>query len=132
MAETAFAPSGRPAMPVARMDFSYWNGWPVLAKWGGDLVLGLTYFPLFWLALMSISERPLSGIPFPLSFANYRALAADFQWLPPLLGSLLIAAIVAVTCMIVATMVGRAIPHMRHPGLAVLIVVLPLFVPGMS
>jgi len=35
--------------------------------------IGLIYYPLFWLALMSISDRPLSGIPFPLSTENYVA-----------------------------------------------------------
>jgi ABC-type spermidine/putrescine transport system permease subunit II len=110
----------------------YWRGWPVLAKWGGYVVLGLTYFPLLWLALLSISERPLSGIPYPLSFANYRALGADSQWVPAFTASLIIATLVSIVCMVFATLVGRAIPHLRRPGSVVLIAVLPLFVPGMS
>jgi ABC-type spermidine/putrescine transport system permease subunit II len=130
MAGLAFAPSKRRLPPGTPL--SYWAGWPTLAKWGGYLVLGLTYFPLFWLALLSISQRPLSGIPYPISFANYQALADDSQWLSPLLASLAIAAIVAVVCMTVATSIGRAIPHLRRPGAVVAIAVLPLFVPGMS
>jgi ABC-type spermidine/putrescine transport system permease subunit II len=111
---------------------SYWRGWPALATWGGYAVLSLTYFPLLWLALLSISERPLSGIPYPLSLANYRALGADSQWVPAFTASLIIATLVAVVCMVFATIVGRAIPHLRRPGGVVLIAVLPLFVPGMS
>jgi len=115
-----------------RLGFSYWSGWPWLAKWGGYLVLGLTYFPLLWLAVLSVSERPLSGIPYPLSLANYRALVDDSQWAGPLAASLILAALVAVICMMVAALVGRAIPHVRYPGAVVMVVVLPLFVPGMS
>jgi ABC-type spermidine/putrescine transport system permease subunit II len=117
---------------AARPSASYWPGWAWLAKWAGYAVLGLTYFPLFWLALLSISERPLSGIPYPISFHNYTALAAEPQWVPPFLSSLLIATIVAVICMVIATMVGRAIPHLKRPGGVVLTAILPLFVPGMS
>src|SRR5438874_5819119 len=132
MADTAFVGPVEGAVPATRLDFTYWPGWPQLAKWGGYLVLGLTYFPLLWLAILSISERPLSGIPYPLSLANYRALLAESQWLGPLTASLVLAALVAVICMTVATLVGRAIPHVRHPGAVVIVAVLPLFVPGMS
>lgn len=111
---------------------SYWRGWPWLAKWGGYAVLVLTYFPLAWLALLSISQRPLSGIPYPLSFANYQSLADDPQWVKPLAASLVMASLVAVLCMVVATIVGRAIPQLARPGGVVLIAILPLFVPGMS
>lgn len=112
--------------------WSYWGGWRVLAKWGGLILLTLIYFPLFWLALMSISERPLSGIPFPISFRNYLALVEDTQWTGPFLASLAIAAVVGLLSMVLATLVGRAIPKSRHPGTIVLLAVLPLFVPGMS
>jgi ABC-type spermidine/putrescine transport system permease subunit II len=132
MAELSVGLGGGFRAQAARPSFSYWRGWPWLAKWGGWLVLALTYFPLFWLALMSISERPLSGIPFPLSFANYRALADDPEWVTPFMASLVMALAVALICMVIATLVGRAIPHLRRPGRVVLVAVLPLFVPGMS
>jgi ABC-type spermidine/putrescine transport system permease subunit II len=103
-----------------------------MAKWGGLILLALIYFPLFWLALMSISERPLSGIPFPISFRNYLALVEDTQWMGPFAASLAIAAVVGLLSMVLATLVGRAIPKSRHPGTIVLLAVLPLFVPGMS
>lgn len=112
--------------------WSYWGGWRVLAKWGGLILLALIYFPLFWLALMSISERPLSGIPFPISFRNYLALVEDSRWTGPFAASLAIAAVVGLLSMVLATLVGRAIPKSRHPGTIVLLAVLPLFVPGMS
>lgn len=112
--------------------WSYWRGWPALAKWGGLVITALIYFPLAWLALMSISERPLSGIPFPLSLANYVALAEDTRWVKPFAASLVMGAVVGILSMIVATLLGRAIPRSRHPGTIVLFAVVPLFVPGMS
>jgi ABC-type spermidine/putrescine transport system permease subunit II len=129
MASIAVAQHSKPDVVPG---LSYWRGWSALAKWGGYAVLSLTYLPLLWLALLSISERPLSGIPYPLSLANYRALGADSQWVPAFTASLIIATLVAIVCMVFATLVGRAIPHLRRPGGVVLIAVLPLFVPGMS
>jgi len=121
-----------PAAPAVRRGPSYWQGWPKLAKWAGYGVLALTYFPLVWLALMSISERPLSGIPYPLSLENYAALFEDRRWAEPFGISVLLALGVGLICMIVATAVGRAIPQLRRPGGVVLLAVLPLFVPGMT
>ena len=113
-------------------DWLYWSGWARLAKWGGFLLIGLIYFPLFWLALMSISERPLSGIPFPISFENYSALLEDRRWMPPFGASLVLATIVGLVSAVVATFVGRAIPKSNRSGTVVLLALLPLFVPGMS
>jgi ABC-type spermidine/putrescine transport system permease subunit II len=116
----------------SRSDWRYWSGWIGIAKWGGLVFIGLIYFPLFWLALMSISDRPLSGIPFPLSSENYVALFRDTRWLGPFLASIVVGLIVALVCTVVATLVGRAIPILRRPGPVVLLTLLPLFVPGMS
>lgn len=112
--------------------WSYCSCWRTLAKWGGMLMLVSIYFPLAWLALMSISERSLSGIPLPFSLAHYRALFSDLRWLPPFGASILIATVVGLVCAVVATLVGRALPHARRPGSLLLIFILPLFVPGMS
>jgi ABC-type spermidine/putrescine transport system permease subunit II len=121
-----------PAAARQQSEWLYWSGWARLAKWGGFLLIGLIYFPLFWLALMSISERPLSGIPFPISLENYRALLADRRWMPPFGASLVLAGIVGLVSAIVATFVGRAIPKSNRSGTVVLLALLPLFVPGMS
>ena len=113
-------------------DWSYSAVWPALGKWGGYGLLFLIYFPLAWLALMSISERPLSGVPLPLTFAHYAALFSDTRWVEPFEASIVIALLVGSTCAVVATAVGRAMPSIKRPGAALLLCVLPLFVPGMS
>jgi ABC-type spermidine/putrescine transport system permease subunit II len=95
-------------------------------------VLGLIYFPLLWLALMSISARPLSGLPFPFSSANYVALFQDGDWLAPFGVSVLIAIGVGLVTAVTATLVGRALPHSKRSGTLVLLAILPLFIPGMS
>jgi ABC-type spermidine/putrescine transport system permease subunit II len=115
-----------------RGDWRYWPGWAGFAKWGGFVLIGLIYFPLFWLALMSISDKPLSGIPYPLSLENYAALFEDLRWVEPFTASLVLGGVVAIVCALVATFVGRAVPLLRKPGRVVLIALLPLFVPGMS
>ena len=112
--------------------WSYWSGWIALSKWGGLVLLGLVYFPLVWLAVLSFSANPLSGIPYPLTLGNYRALMAETGWVQPFVISLVIATIVGLISALVATFVGRAIPRARRPGTIVLLAMLPLFIPGMS
>lgn len=113
-------------------DWSYWRAWSSLAKWAGLILLFLIYFPLAWLAVMSVSERPLSGVPLPLTLDHYRALFSDTRWVGPFEASLVLALLVGIVCAVVATLVGRALPSSRRPGTALLLCVLPLFVPGMS
>lgn len=108
------------------------NGWKVFAKACGIFAIALTYAPLIWLAVMSFSSRPLSGVPYPLSLEHYRALTRNPAWLEPFASSIIIGALVAIVCMILATAVGRAIPRARRPGGLVLFAIIPLFVPGMS
>jgi ABC-type spermidine/putrescine transport system permease subunit II len=121
---------GRPASRLGNLDS--WHGWPRVAKGLGYAVLVLTYLPLLWLALLSFSVRPLSGIAYPFSLEHYQALAADTAWALPLAKSVLLAFLVAFTCMVVAAAVGRAIPRLRRPRGVILFAVLPLFVPGMT
>ncbi|WP_027350755.1 ABC transporter permease [Halotalea alkalilenta] len=118
--------------PRVHQRWSYWKGWPLLGKGIGALMLLLIYFPLLWLALMSISERPLSGIPLPLSLAHYTALWQDTRWIGPFGASLAMALLIGVLCAVCATYVGRALPLTRRPGRLMLLLVLPLFIPGMS
>jgi ABC-type spermidine/putrescine transport system permease subunit II len=109
-----------------------WPHWPLVAMLGGLLVIVLTYVPILWLAVMSFSQRPLSGIPYPLTLEHYASLAADPQWVAPFWQSTVLGLVVGLTCMVVATAVGRAIPRMPRPGGVVLIALLPLFVPGLT
>ena len=110
-----------------------WTVWPSTAKWLGFIVIILMYIPLVWLAVMSFSDRPLSGIPYPLTSEHYRELLGEFnKWGEPLYESVILGLIVAVVCMVVATAVGRAIPRLRKPGGVLLVALLPLFVPGLT
>lgn len=109
-----------------------WSGWPAVAKTAGFGAITLIYIPLVWLAIMSFSDSPLSGMPYPLGLGNYLALADDPRWLPPLQLSIVLSLAVAIVCMVVATMLGRAITRMRRPGGVLLLTLLPLFVPGLT
>jgi ABC-type spermidine/putrescine transport system permease subunit II len=97
----------------------------------GCLGILLMYGPVTWLALMSISERPLTGKPGPFTLIWYEKLFADLRWLDPLLTSLGIATIVSILCMITATAVGRTLPHIGRTGAWLLMMFLVvLFIPG--
>ncbi|MCB8881302.1 ABC transporter permease subunit [Acidisoma cellulosilytica] len=112
--------------------WSYARIWPGLAKWSGWGLLILIYAPLAWLALLSFSTRPLSGIPYPLSLTNYAALVHTPGWTGPFLISLGIALLVGLITAVIACFVGRAIPRSPRAGTIVLIALLPLFIPGVS
>lgn len=109
-----------------------------MLRWGkafaiafGCLGVLLMYGPVLWLALMSVSERPLTGTPGPFTLAWYDKLFADLRWLDPLMTSIGIAAIVSILCMIAATAVGRTLPHIGRTGAWLLLLFLiVLFVPG--
>lgn len=138
MSERAPSPAATavPAYAPAAASFwrsvAAWRGWLGLAKWLGLAVIILTYAPLVWLAVMSFSGRPLSGIPYPLTLQHYDSLIEDTRWVEPLIDSVIMGLIVAAACMVVATAVGRAIPRMRRPGGVLLIALTPLFVPGLT
>jgi len=116
----------------ATLELSYHPVWKGLGKWLGFAMLALIYFPLLWLVLLSVSRDPLSGIPGPFSLQHYRALFASGDWHGPMLASVGIALIVGLVSAVTATIVGRAVPTMAHPGRALMMFVLPLFVPGMT
>lgn len=102
-----------------------------LAVLFGSAAILLIYAPMIWLGVMSVSERPLSGLPYPLSGQWYDDLFRDVdKWLPPLELSIVIGLIVALCCMVAATMVGRALPRLKRRGGVILLFLLPLFVPG--
>lgn len=98
----------------------------------GYLWVTLIYIPIVWLAVMSVSSRPLTGVPYPLSLEWYDALfGGDMRWLPPLERSLVLGLIVSVLCMISATMVGRVLPQLRRRGGLLAAYLAPLFVPAL-
>ncbi|GAB4067625.1 ABC transporter permease subunit [Ancylobacter sonchi] len=120
------------AAPSARRRLSTSPRWTTLAKGAGVFAIVMIYIPLVWLAVMSFTANPLAGIPYPLTFQNYATLFADARWRPPLYTSLLMSAGVAVVCMALSTLVGRALTRMARPGASLLLVLMPLFVPGLT
>lgn len=122
--------SGGGALWMHRL--SGWSGWGSLAMWLGFVALGLIYVPLTWLAVMSFSAEPLSGIPYPLTLEHYASLFADSKWVVPFWKSIGLGICVSLICMVVATALGRAVSRMRRPGGVILIALLPLFVPGLT
>ncbi|MCM2476384.1 ABC transporter permease subunit [Rhizobium sp. CG5] len=106
--------------------------WASLAKGLGILAIVMIYIPLVWLAVMSFTANPLSGIPYPLTFSNYALLIGDVRWRAPLWTSIFMSLGVALVCMILSTLVGRALTRMARPGGPLLLTLLPLFVPGLT
>lgn len=115
-----------------KLEMSFRPVWKSVGKWLGIVMLGLIYFPLLWLVLLSISRDPLSGIPGAFSLTHYKSLFDSDAWHMPMAASLAIATIVGLVSAVTATIIGRAVPQMRNPGRILAVFVLPLFVPGMS
>lgn len=101
-------------------------------KWGGMLTLTAIYFALAWLALMSVNRDPMSGIPDGFTLDHYRELFSSGRWVEPMLASLAIGLLVGLTVMVIATLVGRAVPRSPIAGRVVLWSLIPLFVPGIA
>ena len=98
----------------------------------GYVWLSLIYIPIVWLAVMSVSSRPLTGVPYPLSLEWYDALfSGNLRWWNPLERSLVLGVVVSILCMVAATMVGRALPQLRRRGGLLAAYLAPLFVPGL-
>ena len=113
------------AQPAGRVGF-----WTRLTISWGYTAIFLIYAPIFWLAVMSFSERPLTGLPWPLTGSWYAKLYEDRGWVEPIELSLMIALIVALLCMLASTLVGRSLPALRRSGWILFAFLLPLFVPG--
>ena len=96
----------------------------------GYVLIGVLYAPILWLAVMSVSAEPLSGIPGPFSGEWYRRLFRSTGWVDPLWMSLGVAATVGMVCTAAATLVGRSLPHVRRRGTVLVCTLVPLFVPG--
>ncbi len=106
--------------------------WTGVAIALGSGALALIYGPLLWLGVMSFSAEPLSGRPYPLTFAHYDALLSNDKWHVPFLKSVLLGLAVALACMVVGTFLARALVRMRRPGGVLFVALLPLFVPGLT
>jgi ABC-type spermidine/putrescine transport system permease subunit II len=96
----------------------------------GLVVVALTYVPLVGLALLSFSDRPMSGLPYPVTLRWYERLVADTRWIQPIEMSILIGLAVAVASTALSVVVGRALPRMRERGAILTIFLMTLFVPG--
>src|SRR5262245_28513415 len=103
--------SNRPR-PV-REPYRRWRTLTVVLGYGA---IFLIYAPIFWLAVLSFSERPLTGVPWPWTGEWYARLYTDRRWVEPIETSVLLAVVVAVLCMVAATLVGRTMPRLRRRG----------------
>ena len=112
--------------------FAVPRAWQLFGKWAGLVTLGLIYFALVWLAVMSFSRDPMSGIPTGITIEHYAELFAGTRWLMPLIASLAIGVLVGLFVMVVATVVGRVAPRSPIVGRIVLLSLLPLFIPGIA
>src|SRR5262245_11351115 len=91
----------------------------------GLLVLVLSYFPLLGLAVLSFSDQPMSGLPYPFTLAWYRHLLEDTRWVGPVRTSLVISTAVGIAAMLLATMMGRIIPRLQRSGAVLSAFILP-------
>jgi ABC-type spermidine/putrescine transport system permease subunit II len=97
----------------------------------GYTMMFLIYAPIIWLAVLSFSARPLTGLPWPLSLRWYDELfAGDLPWLEPMRQSVLIGIVVAVLTTGAATGVGRVLPRLRRRIPLLLSYLSVLFLPG--
>ena len=103
---------------------------PVLLA-GGFAITALIYAPVLWLAVLSVSNNPLSGLADGFTIRWYDQLELDRSWRLPVLRSLQVAVVVSALCVTGAVLVGRTLPRLRR-GRALLAVLflLPLGVPG--
>ena len=102
----------------------------LLCAASGYLMVVLIYAPIVWLAVLSFSDDPLSGVPRSFTTRHYGRLFSDVRWAEPLQLSLGLALGVGLGCMLMATLVGRALPRARARGSMLVGALLPLFLPG--
>ena len=106
--------------------------WNTVAVALGCMALLLIYGPLIWLGVMSFSAEPLSGKPYPLTFAHYGLLFANDKWHAPFIKSVVLGLAVALACMVIGTLLARALVRLKRPGSVLFLALLPLFVPGLT
>lgn len=98
----------------------------------GALAMVLLYAPIAGLAILSLSARPLTGIPWPLTTEWYASLFVgnNANWLGPLGTSVVIGLIVSAAATAVALVIGRVLPVMRRRGSMLVTYLSVLILPG--
>ncbi|MDA0230421.1 MAG: ABC transporter permease subunit [Proteobacteria bacterium] len=127
-------------MPLGERIAQYWSAWGSATL--GYTVLGIIYFPILWLIVLSVSGEPLTGFPGDWTLQWYddmfygsgqregEAYGGNFRIVKPLLLSLLLAAITSIACMAAALAVGSVLPRIRRRGPFLMAFLMPLMVPG--
>ena len=122
--------SGQLALPMRVRDPLRWARGLAVAL--GYLALFMIYAPILGLFVLSFSQQPLSGVPWPLTLEWYRQLfAGEVRWLAPTELSLVIAIVVALLSTAAATLVGRTLPRLQRPSVALSAFLVVLFLPGL-
>lgn len=117
----------------SRQPAGLFTGWTAgLAVVLGCFALLLLYTPIAGLALLSFSARPLTGIPWPLTFDWYDSLleGENAKWIGPLGTSVGIGILVSIASTAVALLVGRAIPVIKQRGGLLLAYLSVIVMPG--
>jgi ABC-type spermidine/putrescine transport system permease subunit II len=98
----------------------------------GFIALGLLYLPIAGLGILSFAERPLTGVPWPLTVRWYEQLfRTNAQaWESALWLSVGIALLVSVISTAIAVAVGRTLPFMKRRGLILVGYLSVLVLPG--
>ena len=88
----------------------------ILAIALGFFAILLLYTPILGLLLLSFSTQPLAGIPWPLTTEWYHALTIGegARWMGPMVTSLILAVSVSIGATLIALLIGRAVPRLKH------------------
>jgi ABC-type spermidine/putrescine transport system permease subunit II len=98
----------------------------------GFIALGLLYLPIAGLGILSFAERPLTGVPWPLTARWYEQLfETNAQaWESALWHSIGIALLVSIISTALAVAIGRTLPFMKRRGLILISYLSVLVLPG--
>jgi putative spermidine/putrescine transport system permease protein/spermidine/putrescine transport system permease protein len=120
--ETAVTPAPQPGLRALR--------W--VAAGLGLFAIAMNYLPMLWLALMSFSAEPMSGVPGGWTAEWYAALLANQSWVGPLLASTATGFGVGLACTAAGLVVARSAPALsaRWRGRMIGTFLVPLLVPG--
>jgi putative spermidine/putrescine transport system permease protein/spermidine/putrescine transport system permease protein len=103
-----------------------------IAAFLGIFAIALNYVPMLWLALMSFSADPMSGVPGPWTTEWYRALIDNQSWVGPLVASIVTGLGIGLACTAAGLLVARVAPALSAGSRGRLIgtLLFPLLVPG--